>query len=110
MSGGGDTPLNKHWKYEFNGGYYLIGILNDEDYEYWTTDLFAVNTTDQLAYMFNSQGQAVTNINLTDTVKNNVLSALQSFYGFTIEEFNLIAGRITAGQYVEDWEQYQKIN
>lgn len=104
MSGGGDTPKNTLWAYEYEHGNFVLGSLHNGvlkiECETDSADLWVVD----------AEGVYRDNIAMDSGLKSDIVDAINAKYDTDFTELTMMqVSGIAIGDDCPDWDTYEKI-
>lgn len=103
MSGGGDTPKNTHWAYEFESGKFVLGVINDNVLN------IECETDSSNLWVVDADGVYIEKIALHSYLESEIVDAINAKYGTDFTELTVMqVSDVTIGEDCPEWDAYEK--
>ena len=110
MSGGGDTPVGKHWKFALDNVHYLAGRITEDDPNTLMADIYAYRYNDVTQYIsFNDDGTAANLYNPNPGQIDQVKASIEAHFNIELTQTSMATGVINMGEILPDWDTYQTV-
>ena len=110
MSGGGDTPLGKHWKYALNSSQYLAGRISEDEPNTLMADIYAYYYNNATQYIsFNDNGMAASLYNPSPGQIDQVKAAIEAHFNIELTQTSQATGVVNMGEVLPDWDTYETV-
>lgn len=111
MSGGGDTPLGKRWRYNIGGTSYCAGTISEGEPDKLIADIVGGTFQGvQSAAVINEDGNVVGPLQIGDSLWNLIKTAIENAYNCQIADKGIMLKPLTFNDPVPDWETYELIS
>lgn len=111
MSGGGDTPISKHWKYAMDTPYYIAGRISEDEPDTLMAEIYSfVYNGETLDILFRDAGIAANLNKLSQEQLALVKTAIEAHFNIELTQIARTIGKIeNMGDTLPDWDTYETV-